>query len=163
MIYSATIETPKNTTIIVPKKTQLIVTTGLVYKVEVVFPSGSAGLMGAAIFDGLLRVWPSTAGEWFVGDGNIISFDDIYLKQEAPYIFDILTYNLDDTYAHKVYVRVGFVTKEIFMARFLPELSYKYFEQMLKNLQASQAELTSQQQAILLASSEAALRQIARI
>jgi hypothetical protein len=151
MIYSATIETLKNTAISTPKKTQLVVTTGLVYKVEVVFPAGSAGLMGVAILDGSLRVWPSTAGEWFVGDGNIISFDDVYLKEDAPYIFDIHTYNLDDTYAHKVYIRIGFVTKEIFMARFLPHLSYKYFEEMLKTLQVSQQALAKQQQEAILA------------
>jgi hypothetical protein len=150
MIYSATIETLANTAILNAKKTQLIVTTGLVYKIEVLFPAGSAGLMGVAILDGSLRVWPSTAGEWFVGDSNIISFDDVYLKEDAPYIFDILTYNLDDTYNHKVYVRIGFVTKEIFMARFLPHLSYKYFEEMLKSLQASQQLLALQQQEAIL-------------
>lgn len=150
MIYSVTIETAKDTAISAAKKTQLVVTNGLVYKIEVVFPAGSSGLMGIAIFDGSLQVWPSTIGEWFVGDSVVISFDDVYLKEAAPFIFGVLTYNLDDTYAHKVYIRVGFVTKEIFMARFLPHLSYKYFEKMLKVLQVSQQELLlEQQQAIL--------------
>jgi hypothetical protein len=150
MIYSKTVTTPKNTLIASPKKTQLSVTSGLVYNMEVLFPIGSAGLLGVAIFDGSTQIWPSNAGEWFRGEGILCSFDDVYLKQDEPFVFDIVTYNLDDTYDHEAIVRVGLVSQDIFMARFLPNMAYGYFEQMLKNLQQSQAEIAAKQQESIL-------------
>lgn len=150
MIYSKLITTPKNTLIVSPLSTDLFLSKGLVYKMEIQYPSGSAGLMGVAILDGSYQVWPSTGLEWFTGNGGLISFDDIYLKESAPFKFTIKTYNLDDTYNHSVQVRIGFVTSDIFMARFLPSVSYQFFSEMLSKLAAEQASLAEEQrQAIL--------------
>lgn len=145
MIYSANITTPKDTLLVSPKRTPLKVTRGLVYKVEVDFPPGSAGLMGVAIFDGGFQVWPSTVGQWFTGDAIEVDFEDIYLKESAPFQFTIYTYNLDDTYEHLTIVRIGLVSKEIYMARFLPHLSYRFFEDMLGRLQIEQSKQAEQQ------------------
>ncbi len=151
MIYSATIERDEGGSKQSPIKTALKVTNGLVYRVEVSFPPGSAGLMGVAIFDGSYQVWPSTIGEWFTGDGLNIGFEDVYLKPAAPFQFDIYAYNEDTKHPHTVVVRVGMVSKDIFMARFLPHLSYKFFEQMLDNLQQKQTEQSEEQRQQLLA------------
>jgi len=145
MIYGITITTGKGTVRYAPSVNRLYVTKGLVYKIEIDFPPGSAGLLGVAIYDGGFQVWPSTLGEWFTGDGILISFDDVYLKETEPYVFDIYTYNEDDTYDHSVTVRLGFVSKEIFMARFLPTVSYKYFEEMMLRLQRAQQQLALEQ------------------
>jgi len=147
MIYEATICTSKDTPRYGPDVNRLYVTKGLVYKIELDFPPGSAGLLGVAVYDGGFQVWPSTLGEWFTGDGILISFDDVYLKETEPYVFDIYTYNEDDTYDHSVTVRLGLVSKEIFMARFLPTVSYKYFEEMMLRLQAAQAAAAAAQKA----------------
>lgn len=139
MIYSADIQTladRKKTNLL---RTPLRVTKGLVYRIEICFPAGSAGLMGVAIFDGSYGLWPSTVGEFFTGDGNTISFEDLYLKEAAPFIFDIYTYNLDTANPHNVQVRVGQVSKEVYMARFLPSISNKLFAEMLENVQREQA------------------------
>ncbi|KKN25076.1 hypothetical protein LCGC14_0888590 [marine sediment metagenome] len=150
MIYSVHITTSKDTSISSPKTTELFITKGLIYRVDIDFPSGSAGLMGVIIFDGSFQVWPSTLEQWFTGDDNLISFEDIYLKNSAPYIFKILTYNEDTIYSHSVNVRIGLVSKEIYMARFLPHLSYKFFEKMLKRLQTDQVKrVDEQKQAII--------------
>lgn len=134
MIYQASIVTAKNTAASAPKHTVLAVTAGLVYRVEFHFPSGSAGLMGVAVFDGLFQVWPSTAGQVFVSDNETIAFDDLYLKEKAPFQFDIYTYNTDDTYDHVFDFRVGLVSNEVFMARFLPYKSYDYFVRLLEQM-----------------------------
>lgn len=89
MIYTANITTPGFVPGMDLKKTVLHVTKGLVYKVEFYFPAGSAGLMGVAVFDGLYQVWPSSVGEYFVGEDQLISFDDMYLKESAPFEFQI--------------------------------------------------------------------------
>lgn len=125
-------------------RSQLRITKGLVYKVEVQFPYGSAGLSGIAIFDGAFSVWPSNIGEFFTGDNVVISFEDLYLKEQPPYHFDIYAYNLDDTHKHKVFVRVGLVSKEAYQARFLPHKTWDYFADMLKALEDKK-----QEQAIL--------------
>jgi len=146
VIYSAHITTIKETLITAPKPSDLVITKGLVYKVEVEFPTGSAGLMGVIICDGGFQLWPSNLGQWFTGDGSLISFDDVYLKESAPFKFRIFTYNEDTVYPHSVNIRIGLVSKEIFMARFLPHLSYKFFEQMLENLQREQQVIKDEQQ-----------------
>lgn len=138
MIYSAEITTVKDTPKTCLQCTSLVITKGLVYKIEFYFPRGSAGLMGVAVFDANYSVWPSTIGEFFTGDDVIISFDDMYLKETAPYHFNIYTYNVDDTYDHILHVRVGLVSKEVYLARFLPHLGYKYFAEMITQVQTEQ-------------------------
>jgi hypothetical protein len=147
MIYSATITTAVGRSQSNPLRTELRITKGLVYKVELDFPPGSAGLLGAAIFDGGFQVWPSTLGQWFTGDGIVISFDDTYLKEAEPFLFDVVTFNDDDTYAHKLTIRIGLVSKEIFMARFLPSMQYDRFEELIEKLITQQAEAAAEQQA----------------
>jgi len=149
MIYTANITTAKNTAKTALKKTILSVTKGLVYKVEFYFPSGSAGLMGVAIFDGLFQVWPSTVGEFFNSDNETISFDDLYLKEAAPYEFAIYSYNEDDTYNHSVGVRIGLVSKDAYIARFMPYAGYEYLAKMLDKLTAERQEAAAAQKAVL--------------
>lgn len=120
MIYTANITTAVNTSVVALQKTVIRVTKGLVYKVEFNFPPGSSGLMGVAVFDGLYQVWPSSVGEFFIGDDVTIAFDDMYLKGSAPFEFQAYTYNVDDTYEHFVAVRIGLVSSDMFMARFMP-------------------------------------------
>lgn len=141
MIYTANITTDENTLQTDLKKTNIHITKGLVYKVEFYFPSGSAGLMGVAVFDGLYQVWPSSVGEFFIGEDQVISFDDMYLKESAPFEFQCYTYNVDDTYPHEVSVRIGLVAKEIFQARYLPMKSELVFTRVLAQMEAERQEL----------------------
>lgn len=149
MIYTANITTTKNTAKGSPQRTRIHVTKGLVYKVEFYFPSGSAGLMGVAVFDGLYQVWPSSVGEFFIGEDQVISFDDLYLKESAPFEFQAYTYNEDDTHNHEVSVRIGLVSKEVFQARYLPSKSAEVFKAVLAQMQAERVELAKWQKARL--------------
>lgn len=139
MIYIANITTPKDTALTALKKTTLHVTNGLVYKVEFYFPSGSAGLMGVAVFDGLYQVWPSSVGEFFLGESQLIAFDDLYLKGSAPFQFQIYTYNIDDTHEHFVSVRIGLVSSDVFLARFLPTKGQEYMVKLRKRMREERA------------------------
>lgn len=139
MIYTANITTKKDRAKTNLKKTVLHVTKGLVYKVEFYFPSGSAGLMGVAAFDGLYQVWPSSVGEFFVGEDQEIDFDDLYLKESAPFEFQIYTYNTDDTHDHFVSVRIGLVSAEVFMARFMPTKSHDYLVKLRQQMRQERA------------------------
>ena len=134
MIYSAETDTPKNTAKDDPKRTALKVTRGLVYRVEIQFPRGCAGLACCSVYDGGYSVWPSHPGDWFWGNANTIAFNDTYLKLVEPYEFNVLSYNLDDAYKHGILVRIGMVSHEVFMARFLPSYSWKYYKKMLDEM-----------------------------
>ncbi len=135
MIYAFDILTPKAGEDGNPKRTPLKVSRGLVYQVEVEFPPGPLGLCHVSIFDGGYQIWPSNPDCDFHGDNGYITFPDTYLKLTEPYEFTALTWNEDDTWPHTVYIRLGMVSDEVFMARFLPSLS---FDKMLSVLEAAQ-------------------------
>ena len=113
----------------------------MVYKIQFYFPTGSHGLLGVAVFDGLFQVWPSTVGEFFLGEDHVIPFDDLYMKDSAPYEFQVYTYNEDDTYEHLVSVRIGLVSQDVFLARFLPQRSQAYLVKMLSQMADERDEL----------------------
>ena len=138
MIYAIDITTPASTTKLSPQWTSLNMTKGLVYKVHIQFPKGSAGLLGVAMFRGGFQLWPSSRATYFIGDDNIIEFDDVYLIENDPTLLKIKTYNDDDTYEHQVLIRIGLVSANIFMARFLPSYAYKDYLNILKDLEEEQ-------------------------
>lgn len=147
MIFTANIKTPANTSQASLLKTTINVTKGLVYKVEFYFPSGSEGKMGVAVFDGLYQVWPSNVGVFFLGSDNTIPFDDLYLKSSAPFELQCYTYNTDDIFDHLVSVRIGLVSNEVYMARFLPSKTYEEFVTLLAQMKAEKEEQEKQQRA----------------
>jgi hypothetical protein len=136
MIYQMTILTPANTSKVGYKETILKVTKGLIYQVEVEFPFGPLGLTGCAIFDEGHQIYPTNEGEWFSSNARLISFQDLLLKEVEPFRFLIRTYNLDIEYEHRVYVRIGMVSKKIFKARFMPHIAWTEFERILKEATA---------------------------
>lgn len=144
MIYVADIITDNTHGVENPKKTTLLIGSGLIYKVEVEFPTGPCGLLHTRAYDGLHSLWPSSENVWYHSDGVTIAFDDLYLKTQPPYQIDIYTYNLDDTYDHWCQWRIGMVSQEVFIARFLPSYEYDYFRKMLEDMAASEKEQASQ-------------------
>lgn len=141
MIYTANITTPANTAKTSLKKTIMPVTKGLVYRVEFFFPKGSAGLMGVFVADGLYQVWPSSVGEYFVGEEQNISFEDLFIKEEPPYELTIYTYNEDTTFDHYVSIRIGLVSRDVFLARFMPTKNIEYLADLLLRLATERKEL----------------------
>jgi len=131
MIYTKDFTIPKNTPESSPHHETLIVTKGLVYKVEFQFPAGCAGLVGLVVSDGGFQLWPSSLGEWFITDAFTIAFEDMYLKNTAPFQFDFWGFNLDETYDHTIYCRIGQADKEIFIARYLPNVAYEMVQKEL--------------------------------
>jgi len=139
MIFTLDFSIPKNTPLSAPIHDVMLVSRGLIYRVEFQFPAGCAGLAYMMMADGGHQVYPSSLGEFFHTDNFTIAFDDLYLKLVSPYQFDFYGYNLDETYDHVIYCRVGMADKDEYMARFLPNLGY---EQLIK----LQAEETAKQE-----------------
>lgn len=135
MIYQKHISTIITTYAVTPLQSVLKVTKGLVYKVEVDFPPGPRGTLKVQIYDGGHQVWPSTGGEYFQADGYCISFDDTFLKLAAPFQFDIYTWNIAEDYPHAVTVRIGMVSSDLYIARFLPSYGYEELKRLMAEAQ----------------------------
>jgi len=138
MIYAYDITTVANTTQANSKRTTLQITKGLIYRVEIEFPPGPLSLCHVSIWDGGYQIWPSNPEVDFHGDNGYITFEETYLKLAAPYEFTAKTWNEDDTYDHTIHVRLGMVSSEIYMARFLPTISYDKMLEVLRQVQAEQ-------------------------
>ena len=149
MIYTATITTDANTAEVDAKETVLRVGKGLVWRIEVEFPPGCAGLAHLKMHDGGYQVFPATPGESFASDGTVIGFDDLYLKDSAPYEFKITTWNVDEAWDHTLQVRVAMASSEAFMSRYMPSISWDKFNKVMENAAKSQDAEKKAQMAIL--------------
>lgn len=136
MIFSKSITIQPNTS-----KEQMVyadceLMKGLIYTVQIRIPSGHAGLAGLCIAHGNLQIWPSLPGTFFVGDDDSLRFDDLYSLEEEPYLLRLWGYNEDTFYAHRFYVYFGIVSKEVYIAKYVPVEQYKYFQHMVEKLES---------------------------
>ncbi len=131
MVYTASIRTEKLGDEGDRKDTVLKVAKGLVYRMEVEFPPGCCGLQHVQVFDGSYQVYPASGQDSFHSDARVIGFDDLYLKQAAPFEFMVKTWNLDETWPHTIQVRIAMASSEAFMARYMPGLTWKKFQEVL--------------------------------
>lgn len=148
MIYAYDITTAVGVTAASPQRTSLKVTKGLVYQIEIEFPPGPLGLLHVSIWDGGHQIWPSNPDFDFHGDNGYITFPDTYLKLVEPYEFTAQTWNEDDTYGHQIHIRIGMASSEVFMARYLPSIS---FDKMVEALQLAQAQQEAEKEALIAA------------
>lgn len=139
MIYTGDITIPANTPATSPTIERIPIALGIIYKIELQFPPGCAGLTHIVINDGGYQVWPSTPGKDFATDDYTISFEDTYLKQASPTEMQVYGYNVDETYEHTIQIRLGVASAHIFMARYLPTMTYDYFMEIMKKKEAEDA------------------------
>jgi len=131
MIYSASITSGKLGDSDANRSVVLSVSKGLIYRIEVDFPPGCCGLLSVKIFDGNYQVWPSSRNDAFHGDAVVIAFDDLYLKDVAPFEFVVETVNLDTVWSHTIQVRLGVASSEAFMSRYMPSITWSKFNEVL--------------------------------
>jgi len=120
MIYSFAIETAITYSATNKLKTDLKLTAGIVHQIDIVFPTGCAGFLYVAINHGLHQVWPTNPNESFHTDGETISFKEFYELVGTENEMFVYTYNLDDTYAHSVIIRLGILKQSEIQGLWLP-------------------------------------------
>jgi hypothetical protein len=120
MIYSFTIATAITYSATSKLKTDLELTAGIIHQIDIVFPTGCAGLLYVAINHGLHQIWPTNPGEFFHTDGESISFKEFYELQPGSNVLSVYTYNLDDTYEHSVIIRLGILKPSEIQGVWLP-------------------------------------------
>lgn len=150
MVFIKTVTTPANTSETNPLESWIGISRGLIYRMQIMFPIGSAGLCGAKVFEGGHLVFPNTDDEWLVGANETIDFEELYMVTVINTKFRILTYNEDDLYDHKQYIRIGVVSRPEFIAHFLPTVGYSELDELIKTI-AAEKEQTDVAEALALA------------
>jgi len=150
MIYSASITTLAGKSKATPTRTQLRLTKGLIWLLEVDFPPGCCGLVHVQIFDGSYQLLPASPDKTLSGDSRLLRYDDLYLKEAAPFELTIVTWNTDELWDHTIEVRVGMASTRLFMARYLPSIGWEDFAaEMVKVSTAQEAQKIEQAEEIL--------------
>lgn len=102
--FPTRITTPLSTTRASPQTTAVALPQGTLVRVEVVVPSGHAGLTGLALRYAGEHVWPWGPDTWIEADDEVLSAVlDFPLGGST---LDVLTYNTDDTFDHDHLLRL---------------------------------------------------------
>jgi hypothetical protein len=106
MIYYYEVITPANTPESSAQVTTLALNRGVITKVNILFPTGCAGLLRARLKRFGRQIFPSSSGESFAGNGTMVEWIDNYELDEEPFVMDLETWNDDDTYQHALYISI---------------------------------------------------------
>ena len=79
---------------------------GRLEMVEIVFPSGCAGLVHCVVLYQDLQLAPASIGQDFSGDGIVISFSENLKLAKSPNLFGLRCWNEDDTFEHTITLRL---------------------------------------------------------
>lgn len=112
MIYRFGITTPASTLPTDKQRTDLKIAPGVIHQIDLTFPSGPQGYLHCQINHGLFQVWPTNPDEDFASSNEKISFKEFYEILPGENLLYVYTWNLDDTYPHKVIIRIGVLPKE---------------------------------------------------
>jgi len=101
----------------------LPVNRGLIFGGEIRFPPGSAGLLRFSILYAGYKLYPRNRRGYFSGNDEVIPLEDTQLINEPPYELVACGYNLDTTWEHEVIIRIGIISEEIYVQRYLPDVA----------------------------------------
>jgi len=105
MYHKKAVTIPANTPKTSPIRERIILTAGVIQKVDIEFPAGCAGLVGARILHREFQLWPLTPGEYFVTDNFTITFPARFELNEEPFGLTVEAYNEDTAYDHTLSFR----------------------------------------------------------
>ena len=112
MFYEWAIAVPANTTEAAPITQEMKLTKGVITRIEIQFPTGCAGLAHCRILEGTIQKWPTPPSTSFASDGYTVPIEENYELENLPATLFAKAWNLDDTYDHTIYVRVGVLRGE---------------------------------------------------
>lgn len=102
MFFSFDLTVPINTPASAPLLREVTLPPGVVQQVDVQFPSGCVGLVHTLCQRASHQVWPSNDGADFSSNGQMLSWQDDYTLDAAPFVLRLFAWNLDDTYPHTI-------------------------------------------------------------
>ena len=146
MIFSGRISTPANTAKASLQRSTLKISTGLIYKMEMLFPPGPGGLLYVRFLHGSHPLFPVSQDTFFNVDDKEISYDEHYMVETDPDEITIETYNLDTAYPHSVLCIVAVADTEAHIAKESPSLA---FDKLIAAIQSPSKEEAAKAQARL--------------
>lgn len=127
MIYEWSIAVAANTTKANRDRKNITLPQGVIHRVNVIFPTGCAGLAHLIVRDGVSNVYPTNSDDSFNSDNEIIDFRDFFKLPYKRNKLQIYTWNLDDTYAHTITLRLGVLPEEVL-------LPFKVWEALINSM-----------------------------
>lgn len=118
MVFSFYLTVPSNTPKTAQIRKRLKLTRGVLWKLDIFFPPGSAGLTHIHIDEALHQVFPLNPDGDFSGNNVVFSGEVYYKLEREPYELDLWGWNTDDTYAHTVFVTMWV----------MPEVAISYWD-----------------------------------
>ena len=115
MLYTKEITFTSGGTVTNQTSSNIKAARGIIHKIEIVFPSGSAGLVKIAIFLGASPMIPSTAGMTISGNAEIVQIPEFIQLRKDFNIITIKGFNEDDTFDHTIFFRIYVLPKEVLL------------------------------------------------
>lgn len=106
MYYHVSINTLSNITENNAIKTVLEIDAGTIQFIDVIIPPGACGLMHVTVKYHTIQILPFNPTGTISGDSMDTRYDIYYDVTEPPNEIEIMSYNLDDTYDHTIYIGV---------------------------------------------------------
>lgn len=126
MLYQCALTIPANTPSTAPESAELQLMFGTITYIEIEFPAGCVGLVGAQVYDGPLQIVPWTPAAWLVSDDHNVAVQTLYSLWQPPFTLYLDGYNEDTVNDHTLQLRVtmdeGRPEEYPMMAQFLAAL-----------------------------------------
>ena len=116
MLFTWDINLPKNTLKDSPVTRDLYLAHGIITWVSVLFPPGCAGLAHCKIYHYSKQIFPSVEDMDLAGDTFPIAWNEYYEMYADPYLLKFTGWNEDDTYPHKITVRMAILPRKAIIA-----------------------------------------------
>ena len=116
MLFQASITIPKNTTEAAPEIEMLGIAHGIITKIMVRPRPGHAALAHLVILHREHQIAPSTENMELHGDTHPIDWGDYYEMYHEPYELKLRGWNDDDTYPHKLSIRIAVLPRKAILA-----------------------------------------------
>lgn len=107
MFQTWDITIPANTSELAPFEQKLILDYGVIKGVQIKFPAGCHGMVGARLFRWGFQLVPLTDGEWVTGDDESVPTETYYELLETPIFLVFKGCSPNTTYPHTITVRIN--------------------------------------------------------
>jgi len=113
LFFAWDINIPRLTAEASPVIKTLEIGVGVITHVGVKFPAGCHGLAKVRILHREFQLVPLSRGEWITGDDEAVPTESYYEILQAPALLKLVAVNDDDTYPHKLTVRISVLPKAV--------------------------------------------------
>lgn len=115
MLYEYDLVVPAHTPATAPVNTEMVLTQGIIHRLEVTFPAGCGNEVHVVIRRAVHQVWPTNPGGTMKGNFWTISVPVWYEMEEAPYRLHAYGWSPGANFPHTITIRLGLERRELLM------------------------------------------------